>query len=37
MASRFSAPNFKVFFQSDRAKIDGKVVSKLVQFIHGAK
>jgi phosphatidylserine/phosphatidylglycerophosphate/cardiolipin synthase-like enzyme len=35
--SRFSAPYLKVFFQSDRAKIDGKAVHELVKFIQGAK
>jgi len=35
--SKFTAPYLKVFFQSDRAKIDGKVVHELVKFIHGAK
>ena len=35
--SNFSAPGLNFFFQSDRAKIDGKVVSQLVQFIQGAK
>src|ERR1051326_4089038 len=37
MASTFSTPGLKFFFQSDRAKIDGKAVSHLVSFIKGAK
>jgi len=35
--STFSAAGLKFFFQSDRAKIDGKAVSQLVKFIQGAK
>jgi len=35
--STFSAPGLNYFFWSDRAKIDGKVVSRLVKFIQGAK
>src|SRR5262249_29567871 len=35
--SKFSAPGLNFFFESDRAKIDGKVVSQLVKFIQGAK
>src|SRR5882672_3146078 len=35
--STFSATGLKFFFQSDRAKIDGKAASRLVKFIHGAK
>ncbi len=35
--STFSAAGVNFFFQSKRAKIDGKAVSKLVTFIQGAK
>src|SRR5262245_61845901 len=35
--STFSATGLKFFFQSNRAKIDGKAVSQLVNFIQGAK
>src|SRR6266853_4708165 len=35
--STFSAAGLNFFFQSKRAKIDGKAVSHLVQFIQGAK
>src|SRR2546428_8585328 len=33
----FSTKGFHFYFQSARAKIDGKVASHLVQFIEGAK
>src|SRR6266481_3861465 len=33
----FSATGLRFFFQSTRAKIDGKAVSQLVKFIQGAK
>jgi len=36
-ASSFSAKNFNLYFISQRANIDGKVVPHLVQFIQGAK
>ena len=35
--STFSAAGLNFFFQSKRAKIDGKAVSQLVKFIQGAK
>src|SRR5262249_17971213 len=35
--STFSATGLKFYFQSARAKIDGKAVSQLVKFIQGAK
>src|SRR6266849_3962947 len=35
--SSFSAKNFNLYFTSQRANIDGKVVPRLVQFIQGAK
>jgi phosphatidylserine/phosphatidylglycerophosphate/cardiolipin synthase-like enzyme len=35
--STFSAASVEFFFQSKRAKIDGKAVSQLVTFIQGAK
>src|SRR5689334_21434250 len=35
--STFSASGLNFFFNSKRAKIDGKVVSQLVKFIQGAK
>src|SRR6266853_4265821 len=35
--STFSATGLNFFFQSKRAKIDGKAVSQLVKFIQGAK
>src|SRR5215472_8809986 len=35
--STFSSTGLRVFFQSNRAKIDGKAVSQLVKFIQGAK
>ena len=35
--STFSATGLNVFFQSKRAKIDGKALSQLVKFIQGAK
>ena len=35
--STFSASGLNFFFQSNRAKIDGKAVSRLVKFIQGAK
>ncbi len=35
--STFSAAGLHFFFQSKRAKIDGKAVSQLVKFIQGAK
>ena|SRR5713226_8309858 len=35
--STFSAAGLNFFFQSKRAKIDGKAVSHLVKFIRGAK
>src|SRR6266852_4579125 len=37
VAGFFSATGLSVFFQSQRAKIDGKAVSQLVKFIQGAK
>src|SRR6266852_5184032 len=36
-ASTFTATGLNFYFQSARAKIDGKAVSKLVTFIQGAK
>src|SRR6266567_3027546 len=35
--STFSAKGLNFYFQSARAKIDGKAVSQLVKFIQGAK
>src|SRR6266481_7385995 len=35
--STFTATGLKFYFQSKRAKIDGKAVSQLVKFIEGAK
>jgi phosphatidylserine/phosphatidylglycerophosphate/cardiolipin synthase-like enzyme len=35
--STFSTKNLNFFFYSDRAKVDGKIVSHLVQFIQAAK
>src|SRR6266566_5424851 len=35
--SAFSTKGLKFYFQSARAKIDGKAVSQLVKFIQGAK
>jgi phosphatidylserine/phosphatidylglycerophosphate/cardiolipin synthase-like enzyme len=35
--STFSTPGLNFFFNSNRAKIDGKAVSELVKFIQGAK
>src|SRR6266851_2911515 len=35
--SAFSTKGLSVYFQSARAKIDGKAVSQLVKFIQGAK
>lgn len=36
-SSTFSAKGLTFFFQSARAKVDGKAVSQLVKFIQGAK
>src|ERR1700756_5480613 len=35
--SKFSTKGLNFYFQSARAKIDGKAVSQLVTFIQGAK
>src|SRR5215813_14427584 len=35
--STFAAPGLHFYFQSARAKIDGKAVFQLVKFIQGAK
>ena len=36
-ASTFTATGLNFYFQSARAKVDGKAVSQLVKFIQGAK
>ena len=36
-STTFTATGLKFYFQSARAKIDGKAVSQLVKFIQGAK